>query len=409
MRRTAVALVLAGWGALAAGAACGGSFTSIGDGEDATAGDGGARSEGGADVAVGDGARDATQAEASGDTGPGMETSVEAGADGGDAGDTGGGGDAGDAGDGDAGEPTDASDGGTNESGVDAGCPVSQVCEPAVPSGWQGPIDLVQGANGPPAPCPAPTVPVFDAGAGFDAGAPACSTCGCAAPSGLACEVDVRMFSGGGCNTNPCATGTAGPKCTALTGTCPLSAGGLAAEANAVVVAGACTPSKQDPTVPPASWSARVEGCGLGAPQACAAPGATGGAGACLPAASRACIYQSGAASACPDAGYVAGPQVFYESVVDDRSCTACECGGADASCSGGTVTASTSATCALGATIAVDGGCAPLGFAGITTNPAVYAQTDAGPVATGGCPASGGAPTGGAAPAEPITVCCLP
>jgi len=400
MRKTGFALAFAGWGALAAAAACGGSFNSIDsfDGGDATAGDGGGTgSEGGADVAKDGGgdAPDATQSDGSAtETGPGTEASAETGGEAGDAGNTG---DASDAGD--AGNET-----GPGEAGFDAACPVTQVCEPAVPPGWQGPIDLVQGNSGAAPPgCPSSTALVFDASAGLDAGVAVCSTCGCSAPAGLACSIDVRMYEGTGCsNAQPCAAGSAGSTCAALSGSCPISAGGaLLVQARTVLVAGACTASKEDPAVPGATWSTNVAGCAPGTAQQC------NGGGACLPAGSRPCIYQSGTGS-CPDAGYVSG-HVFFEGLLDDRSCTSCGCGGADASCSAASVTVSPNTGCGLGITVAADGGCDLTGFVSLSTTPAIYAETDAAPIPSGGCPASGGQPTGGAAPSEPITVCCLP
>lgn len=289
-----------------------------------------------------------------------------------------------DAGDGEPAEP-DASepdagppDSGSPDSGPpDSGpptCAPTHTCVPPIPTGWNGPVAVGEGATTAPA-CPSaypteqlvaqrgPTAP------------PASCGCGCFV-SGTSCQI--QLSSGGtfmpirSCDSPPvedqCLEAAATTSCT-TTGS---------------------------PSIPPVAWTARARVCGSAvAASACAG-------GNCLPRADLfgdVCIVRSGD-HPCP-AGFP-DRTVYHGSVTDTRACSACSCTTFGAACelelqicSVGFRNVSLSST--LGnqeCLLSSDGDGVSLLSSSVTS--------------AGSCSTSGGAAQGTVLPAAPTTACCL-
>ena len=303
--------------------------------------------------------------------------------------------------DGPSGTEGGGQEGGAPEGGTEGGvvtCGSGQSCVPAPPGGWSGPIQFYYAAGTAPA-CPGTSTPAFAGGTGLN-GAPAtCSTCSCGSAT-ITCGASFDFYEG---STSGCAT----PCGSQVVTTCaPVATGctqaGIGFSVNAVVAGGSCTPSAQNPSVPPTSWTTNAKACLNGASTSC-----TGGVCTESAASNYAiCIYQA-ADVPCPSTGYTT-KQLVYSSVTDGRTCTPCGCGTPGGTCSGGSVSLADEGTCTT-ETFArnMPTGCAnpPVSATGL------FAEVKVAPTLAdaGTCPPDGGAPTGSAAPASPMTVCCGP
>ncbi len=283
----------------------------------------------------------------------------------------------------------------------------SAACVPAVPTGWQGPLEIAQTMGGPmpapPAGCDAGAYPVeaFEGLGSPDASAASC-TCSCGAPSGITCTPPVaNYFSDSTCMTSCGTTNqTVATTCTTLMlGTC----GGTHVNVGSSLPSGgACAPDAGS-TVPPVDWSARARLC---APPSTWSSAGCGAGEVCAPVA--ALPFETGTYCVVNNSGVVSCPpgypkqRVFYESSTDTRACSACTCGSpTGATCTGGTASFYGS-TCTgnPGLTMPVPGTCGNLGGAKV----GVFS----GVAPTGGsCTPMGGAPTGSFQPESPTTVCC--
>ena len=309
------------------------------------------------------------------------------------------------AGDGGASDATspDGSDGASAEA---ATCASNTQCVTAPPSGWAGPIALLEApSTQAPAPCGAcfAATPIFEGHADLTAAAATCAPCGCGTPGNESCTGPVlSFFKEDTCNT-PCGTPvTLGPTCTVTDPNCRGVVIGSPSPTG-----GACAPSGGGATKPPVSWGRFARACaaattpngsGCAAGQVCVPPSTS-------PFGARACVMQPGAATACP-VEYPVGPRVYYGDVADGRGCSACTCGGA----SGGhcTGSASTGAQYIGFPCVARNGDlAAPASCASFQGGESVMLLNAPTLDVVGACAADGGAPTGSAQPSTPMSFCC--
>jgi hypothetical protein len=291
-----------------------------------------------------------------------------------------------------------------------ATCAGSFACVPAVPGGWSGPFELYAGASPAPA-CTADFSSAYDGNAGLGA-PPAVCSCSCAAPN-AECGVPSLSFYGeaaGACPSPACSTTNlvAGACKTVDDATgCPAVVTPAISAPAPVVVSANCTPQASQAIGPP-TWATYAQACSsttavveddcqtgsVCAPKPAAPYGAT------------LCISQSGDV-ACPPASGGAGyasKQLFYGSVDDQRTCTACTCGAlGGASCSASfEAYSSTDGSCTGGGDLYV----APFSCEAVD-QPADFRVTIT--AQNGSCGANPVNPTGSATATSPTTFCCLP
>ncbi len=275
----------------------------------------------------------------------------------------------------------------------------SNVCLPAAPAGWTGPLALEAGPSAP-GPCggayPTPTT----AGmlhANLQA-PPATCGCGCMNPTATCptATLSVAFGCSPGSVKMTVATLTEGSVCTPVT----ISGSFSWIRADGNFSAGNCQPQPTE-NVASLSWGIQARACGgatLGAASSCA------GSEICappLPTNAKSCVYQAGNL-ACP-AGYT-NKQLLYDGAADTRGCTTCLCGAATGDCTGpGAVTLHNLANCTDPFVRSVSlNECSVNSVAGVP-----YAQYSSGTPSNVSCPPSGGKPTGTATPENPVTYCC--
>ncbi|MFO0659901.1 MAG: hypothetical protein U0165_08740 [Polyangiaceae bacterium] len=308
---------------------------------------------------------------------------------------------------------------------ADPQCTPATTCvTTALPSGWSGPVSLYDGApaNEPACPSSYPTQ-AFLGNRNITGAAAQCSTCTCSDPSGGSCVLPTQAtvtdaqcgmsatYGGlldlsstiGTCAGNNYVGGSVcGPNDNAA---CSVSL-----QVPATTVTGAsCVPSNENPNIPAVSAT-------LG--KACGSPATnTAGCGtnqACVPKpsspfSSGLCIQHSGDVS-CP-AGAFVQKKVYYEGIVDTRTCTACSCGDAGGGTCATTYSFYSDLTLGICSTQAVTvqaGTCTNL-----SNNPNIAGRklVSVGAPTGGSCPPSGGSPTGSAGPdtSTSTTFCCIP
>ncbi len=283
---------------------------------------------------------------------------------------------------------------------------ILDVCEPAAPSTWLGPIALYEGSPSAIPACSAPfSSAVFTLYANPVQTPAQCSTCSCSQIGVAGCSVN-NSFHWGVCPD----TGGSGDL-EAMTGTCYTWAASIgvttstnmAAEYSTVGTYVNCSsPSAQTPTLPTPTWSNAALGCALPFPSA---NGCESGQ-VCSPIPSlpyngKICVYQVGDV-ACPGSPYTA-KRTYYTDNSDGRGCSDCGCSMQVApTCTNVTVHAYSDTNCtnqiyAVNPPIACVASTGALSFTATAT-------------CTGGsCGASGGQPTGSITPTNPTTICCTP
>ncbi len=294
---------------------------------------------------------------------------------------------------------------------ADPACKAGFECVDTAPPGWNGPVELWEGAGDGGAP---PCSPGFrepqdlHADVAFDPAT--CSPCTCATPTGVTCN-GVWKHSA---PITGCAIGCGEPDDTLLlnacttvfTNNCP--GGSTSSTITGVPTGGACAPDGGAPTRAPPRFTTAARTCA-------AQPGGGCGGGLCAarpaaPSSTKLCIVSTGDV-ACPPGAYTT-KHIYHASVEDTRGCTACTCGAAEStSCgTGGSVTVyKTTADC-MAATNAQSTRPIPQGCTSQSPSTDVVAVMTTAPPPTGGsCPPDGGAPTGDVKPATPTTVCCTP
>lgn len=276
-------------------------------------------------------------------------------------------------------------------------------CAPVAPSGWQGPGVLSYGtaeracAGG------------FDAEiargyAGVTAAAATCSACTCTPAAGSSCPAAAITLSrdAAGCDGSCSAVQQLAPdSCTTIGSGVPACGGSLKVDAiDTGVWSGTCTPSAQTPSVPEAVFEAAATFCASAQGAGCE------DSASCVPEAPEGfsapvCI---GAEGDLPCPGGYPNRTVFFQNVVDTRSCTACGCTAGP--CSGDVELFSGNGNgCGSGhlqfeQSAPTSGTCSAL--AG--SNPrAQYTPTETTPQ----CLSQPASPEGAATVVDPFTVCC--
>ena len=271
------------------------------------------------------------------------------------------------------------------------------VCVDALPAGWQGPARYYSGSSA--AELPACDGTPLDLGAGaLDAPSATCSACACAAPTGLQCgKGTLTTHAAASCAGNTTdLTETAGDPCQPIGAT---NGNDWFTSAPVLTVGGKCAASGGVPTVPAATFAARIRLCGTSLPGGCP-DGSTCFTAPPLPYQAKACVYKAGDA-ACDVPGYPT-KHAAHDGVDDTRGCAPCTC----AAPGGGTCSAVTELYDLPGCqtllnTAKHDGGCTDAGG----TESYLFKLT--GPPVGGACIPGTTAPLGAAAPKSPFTICC--
>jgi hypothetical protein len=267
--------------------------------------------------------------------------------------------------------------------------PPTCTCVPEAPSGWTGPVLVVEGS---PAKCPPGLDVTFDGGGAELAAPTACSPCACGAPSGACTAFAVAISGNAQCN-NPCSNKPVTDQCSPVTACAPNT--GIVATAT-ISDASTCAPAGG--AVVPATFARSAVGCTLAA-----APGTCPTGQACAPSSSG-CIFTTGDV-ACPPGAY-ASKRVYYRGVNDSRSCSPCSCGSPEGGCAGGEVTIYKDTACAkeIGT---VGGGAGCKAVSGFVAPPGSAKITTPAEAGTGSCAPDGGVAAGSASPTSPTTFCC--
>ena len=269
----------------------------------------------------------------------------------------------------DSGEPLDAST-----------APVASDTPDATPAGWKGPIELRTSASGTPNCDKTSGKSVFEAGEGPSAAAMSCSECSCTpAAAGCAAFVDFGTGTTAGCGGTTCTT-SVNQSCSEIMPPCLASVSSAYLQTKLPSAAEGCTPSSQTPSKPSVKWAKRVVGCDAGEPE---------------------CVWRDGDHD-CPREAYT-GKRLYYRGVTDDRTCSACSCGGPDCSYKWSVFNAGDSSCAAPIITLNAEGQC-------VQVNPSMdKLRVGASISGDGSCKPSGGVSQGEVSGADAITVCCRP
>jgi hypothetical protein len=224
-------------------------------------------------------------------------------------------------------------------SGTASTCEGSLTCAPALPAGWLGPVAFWKGRGGEEAPsCPEGFDGATDLHA-LPSGAPATCSCQCAA-QGETCvgQTSIEFYKDQHCQPTTCAIASA-TSCTRVVG-CDGQGGSIRAPI-AGTAGGTCV-ATPDVQRLPARWEQDARLCTPS--RGGASCGAEGGQ--CLPTPSQPfgsplCVYRVAlAGQSLPDcpAAYPNGREVLYDSLTDERTCSACQCAGPTGGSCGGKV-----------------------------------------------------------------------
>lgn len=288
---------------------------------------------------------------------------------------------------------------------ADPACQPGFECTASAPSGWSGPVDLFDAANGgaPPG-CAAPySIDAFD-GTSEPLAFPANCGCTCSPPSTATCgAVTVSFFFDSSCK-NPCTgtpvTVTPGGAC--VTG-CP---GALTMRATLPTATGGSCSGNASKSVPTLGWGHTARACGLPGADS---PGGCSTGSLCVarppsPFPSSLCVWRAGDV-ACPSGPYSAR-SVYYAGATDTRDCTACTCGTSGGlTCTAAQIFSYADGECPNNAagSIVGDGSC--------VSAPGSTSVVRAGSSSPSGasCSANPVSATGSVVPIGPTTICCAP
>ncbi|MFT3770197.1 MAG: hypothetical protein QM820_32610 [Minicystis sp.] len=252
---------------------------------------------------------------------------------------------------------------------------------------------------------------MVDGGINPTGAAPVCPTCTCSTPKGVACQIaSATFFANPGCQS-------AGGTLTIAQGVCqgfvtlqfdPASV----RWATAPAAGGACVPQPSGfPQVQPAKWGTQVRACGD------AGNGAGCGIGTCVPKPlppfdDMLCIYQAGDIP-CPGGAYSVR-QVFFSTLDDTRTCSACDCGAPTGTSCNGTMKLYTDTACSVEEVIMTNvSQCSSLPPDSTTPPPPYLSQRSiiytGTPSNAGSCGSIPSKPSGSVSADDPVTVCCTP
>lgn len=269
-------------------------------------------------------------------------------------------------------------------------------CAPKPPQGWEGPLALGESLQGAGPACEIGLVTAYRGGVPPEA-TPPCTPCTCGAPgAGARCDTTLTLW-----NSSNCAAGTqcasvalSGTSCSPVT---YCNGGSLtSAMRTSLTPVGSCGAASGGAKTAPA-FAREATACAL----ANAPANACDAASACAPspgAGTKTCIRQSGEV-ACPAGPYTA-QNVFYASLVDGRTCSACSCSG---TCSGGGTRIYSENACATSLDTTGPNACDSIPANSQSGSARVYT------LPTFACRPSGGVVSGAVTGKDPTTFCCLP
>lgn len=292
--------------------------------------------------------------------------------------------------------------GSSSSSGTGGAPPVcnslTDICAPATPLGWAGPVALYEGPGNmaPPACVGDYGTPTPDLFAGLNPGNPTCG-CTCDAAQGIVCSAPATL-----CFNNNCILLCNTTSATLPPNTCTTIPTTTSTQAHVFIPApvnmGSCAHHATN-MIPPPQWATRVRGCSgaTTTPQGCLANQIC----APLPASpfDKLCIEHTGD-MACADPFYNV-KHLVTDGADDTRSCSACDCGPASSSCAG--KVDFTESNCTI-LDASVSGSCGPKNNGTFIPNGANYM-----PMPSGSCqplPTSGQV-QGTVTEHPPITFCC--
>ena len=285
-----------------------------------------------------------------------------------------------------------------SESGDEPACRDGAECL-AIPAGWNGPIAAIDALGD----AAMPTCEGAYATAalvGFDglAADPAQCECSCAEPLDVSCPAtaSLRQYDNNIMNCaiqQPANIHPIGEGCSDIPFYDDVS---FRLDVPDLDLAGVSCDPQSAAIVPPTSWTTQVAGCSL------AEPPALCGGGTCVPQtddpALRLCVWAEGDVACSGDV--FTERQVLHQGVDDSRSCSECECGDPEGSCTA-SFNLRSGDNCTAGSPgSAPDGECLPI----MTPARSVEMTFDAPAVA---CAPSGGEPGGSATPIDAVTICC--
>ncbi len=326
-----------------------------------------------------------TTVSATGDTGPGGDTTMGAATDG----------------------DTTEGDPGTTTGAVE--CPATHACVQVAPAGWSGPVAFetgdalatLTGCGG--------SFPDELLATGVDAAAPV-ADCDCTCNDGPLDCADVEVAT---CNPGSNSTlGSVASGCYSVPNNqFALSSGGEWTAGSALT--GSCQ-GIANTTIDPVAFTGGVRACGGPAiADACV------GDSECLPRptapfSGAVCIFAEGDIE-CPVGGDFTLRTVYYTDFEDTRACPTCACDTTEEYCDvAGNVSLFEVGACEIGSGVGLltpDGMCRPMDFNGtpISTPGSFFTQAPTVPVDA--CDLAEGAdvPQGELTQVDPITVCCLP
>lgn len=225
-------------------------------------------------------------------------------------------------------------------------CAEGQVCQPAAPDGWLGPVAYWEGEAGSTLPeCPEGYENPTDLHA-EPSGDPLECECTCSpTPQKCGTTDDITLFSDLDCN-NACAH-AGSQACTAISG---CSGASLSIFAPVSQPAGSCEAKVSEGVKSTAAWQRDARFCDVvGTEDEC-------GDQSCFPTptapfASQLCVYRvvrdGQRAPACPEE-YPDGPELLYTTFVDERTCGECECTGLIGGACKGEVTIGNTPSCTV-------------------------------------------------------------
>lgn len=304
-----------------------------------------------------------------------------------------------------------------------------------LPSGWEGPVALYDGAFSASPPACGGAYPITAENAFKDISVPAtCAACSCQSPTGRSCSMpNMQLLDHADCERGPHVSGWTIPgnetdpdtqeireallagNCVGLNlttsdgdgGTPPPPASAVL-ESSSIASGGSCVPTSVNTNPLPLGWNNRARACG--APSTGLAAKGCSAETLCLPPPGKdfnrgTCVFKDGDHTC---SGSFGQKFLYYRDAEDNRSCSDCGCGTpSNGVCEGSQFeiweSFGTGNNCPTGpAQATATDACMNVG--GSLQKSFRYT---AGTPTGGACPATGGEAQGTATPKDPITFCC--